>query len=500
MSIYSCHFPMGLGTTRLPINGPDDTDGFEKSVQLVVQALQSGIDYIDVGHTYAAGMSSKILKEAFGQAKRPASVTVKVASSEDTSADAARRRVEGHLKAMGLEKACYFTCWHIWSWADFQQITKRDGIYDGALRLKNEGIIEHICCSLHAPPEDMIRIIESETFEGITISYSLLNASQMQPVLDTALHKNVGVVVMNPLGGGLIPQNCDRFSFACGKDDGGNTVHAALRFVKAHPAVNVVLCGVSGKQELEDDLKIFQQPDPEGAAARMARVLKQASGLEEYCTGCKYCEGCPKGIPTYALMQSRNAVLFEPPASYNRQGPLELLQNLQIFRKLHYDYHWLPDSAESPCVGCGHCERSCTQKLGIIDGVADIYRRAGETGYTMQARKDRLWELLANKGFRRVGLYPNGGFSNKVIELTREVFGEGGFEWLLFNSNTETWGKKYQGLTIHAPSEIQVLRPDVILVCSYSYGRDIADSLKTYEQKGIPIELLHRDTDVPWVF
>ena len=46
MSIFSRHFPLGLGTSRFPISGPDDTEGIEKSIKLVSEALESGITKI----------------------------------------------------------------------------------------------------------------------------------------------------------------------------------------------------------------------------------------------------------------------------------------------------------------------------------------------------------------------------------------------------------------------------------------------------------------------
>jgi len=435
MSVFSGHFPLGLGTSRLPVNGPDDAEGLERTIQIVLRALEAGIDYIDTGHNYSAGMASYVLREAFRQTKRPFSVTVKVQYGEDHTADDARCRAETHLNAMGLSYARYFTCWSIWSYQDFERIMEKGGIYEGARKLKDEGIVDHICCSLHAPPTDMMRIIESGAFEGVTISYSLLNAAQMQPVLDAALRKGIGVAVMNPLGGGIIAQNRDYFSFACGEGDGGDTVHAALRFLKAHPAVDIMLGGVNSLEDLEDSLRTFSIPDPEVPDIRMERVMARVSDLKGFCTGCKYCAGCPQGIPTYALMQARNALLFEPTASYNRQGPGKLLYNLQIFRSLWFDHDWLPTSAENPCIQCGKCERVCTQKLNIIQGVADVYRRAGETGYTVEAHQERLKELLYQKGFQRVGLYPSGGFAREIIRQYEHIWGKPDFEWLLFNSD-----------------------------------------------------------------
>lgn len=499
MSIFSKHFPLGLGTSRFPILGPDDTKGIEQSIELVCKALDSGISYVDVGYNYSAGMAPFVLKEAFRQASRPFSVTAKVMHGQDRTADDARRRVELYLKTMGLEKAEYFTCWTIWNYGIFEDIMKKGGIYEGALQMKEEGLIDHICCSLHAVPEDILKIIESKAFEGITISYSILNAVNMRPVLDAAHANDIGVIVMNPLGGGVIAQNEDYFSFVC-RDEEESTVHAALRFVKAHPAVDIVLGGVKSEEELKDSLSVFAKPDPELPKERLKRVMSSIAELKGFCTGCKYCEGCPEGIPTAAIMQARNALLFEPVAAYNRTEPEELLHHIQMFRPLLHDEGWIPETAENPCLQCGKCEKQCTQKLNIIDAVADTYRRAQQTYFTKQAHKERLRELLYEKGYTKVGLYPNGGFSNLIIRLYEEFFGEPEFEWLQFNSDPKMWGQMADERLVHSPEEIPQLKPDLVLICTYKYDQDILDSLRPYEEYGVKLEKLHRAEEMPWVF
>lgn len=498
MSIYRNYFPLGLGSGRFPIQGPDDRQGVERSVQIILHALELGINFLDFGYPYSGGMAVVAFREALRQTDRPFSITAKVAYDEDKTADAARRRIEWYLKALELDRFDFFTCWRIWSYEDFLHIMEPGGVYDAAVKLRDEGVVRHICASLHAPPSDMERIIESGAFEGITVSYSLLNAGEIRRVLDTAAERDVGVAVMNPLGGGVIAQNQDFFSYACGQGDEGDTVHAALRFAKAHPAVDIVLGGVSSLEELEDSFSVLSTPDPE--PGRLERVLGETTQLTGFCTGCKYCEGCPQGIPTYALMQARNTLLFQPVESYNRQGPETLLRDIQLFRKLYFDGNWMPSSGEDPCVRCGKCEASCTQKLEIIQGVADVYRRAEACGYTKASRENRLRELLHQKGYRRVGLYPSGGFSQEVMRTCRSVFREPDFEWLLFNGDQMKRGTVENGYVIHHRDEIPALWPDVILICSYKFEDDIARDLQFCNELGVRVAKLHRPQDVPWVF
>jgi predicted aldo/keto reductase-like oxidoreductase len=94
-------------------------------------------------------MAQTVLKEAFAQTDKPFGVTVKVMRDMDKSADDARRRAELQLKAMGLEKAAFFTCWTIFSHEIFLEIMKKGGVYEGAQKLKDDGIIDHKIVKLH---------------------------------------------------------------------------------------------------------------------------------------------------------------------------------------------------------------------------------------------------------------------------------------------------------------------------------------------------------------
>jgi predicted aldo/keto reductase-like oxidoreductase len=416
MGIFDAYFPLGLGTSRLPISGPDDVAGIEKATGLILKALDTGINYIDTAPPYAAGMAHTALKAAFAATDKPFGVTVKVMHGMDTTADETLRRVEFQLRALDVDKAAFFVCWTISSYDVFRKIMRKGGMYDAALRLKNEGVIKHICCSLHSTGADSIRILESGAFEGATVSHSLLSAIQTLPVLDTALKHGVDIAVMNPLAGGLIAQNEDFFAFARGR--GEDTVTAALRFAQAHPAVKIVLSGVRSENEVDRNLAALTENAAERPSERLERVAREIRGIGDFCVNCHYCAGCPQGIPVSELMSGRNKLLFNLTNSYNRSDP-ELVKNINLlYTHAHLGTgEWFPDSPENPCTRCGKCEKSCTQKLAVMDAVQDTYSRAKRSGFSLSARKARLEELLTGKGYKRVGLYPNGGFATMIVDL-----------------------------------------------------------------------------------
>lgn len=498
MAIYDGLFPLGMGTSRLPVIGALNERGIESSVELVLQALDAGVQYIDTASSYSAGMAAEVLKRAFQRTVRPYQVTTKVAFDPAVDADETRRRVEAHLAAMGLSYADHFLVWSIMSEAQFHEIMRPGGIYEGARRLRDEGVIGHICFSTHAPPGDIVKILESGAFEGATISYSLLSALQMKPVLDAAQRLDVGLAVMNPLGGGVIPQNEEYFSFAKGAGDAG-TVEASLRYLLAQPAIKLVLCGATSLPELKRDLAVFKKDDPERREDRISRVNSGLNDLKGFCTGCRYCEGCPAGIPIHAWMQIYNTRLFHVPKLYNREDQA-LLHNIQLFRKLRCELFLSLRDGKNPCLRCGQCEKICTQHLSIMDAVEDIYRRADTVCFTEEAKRRRLAELLQGKGYRKVGFYPAGNYTGTVLSMYREYFGEPEFECLLFDSSPSLWGQQRHGATVHGPEEIPDLRPDAVLISNYHFANEIYQDIAHYQEQGIEIIQLHGPQDVPWVF
>lgn len=500
MSIYSHHFPLGLGTNRFPVSSSDDGRGIEKSVELVKYALELGVDYIDTSYSYAKTQAHSIIRRAFEQTDKRAEVTVKVKSGLVKNADDTYNYVEQSLKELGIRRAAYFMCWCILSIGEFDDIMKPGGIYDGAKLLLRGGLVEHIVFSTHAPNSDIIRIIDSNAFEAMTISYSLLNAQNMNPVLDLAHSKGMGVAVMNPLAGGIIPQNKDFFRFAQMSEDDG-VIPATLRFAKSHPAVDIVLAGPSTLEELQEDVAALtpQKSHTVSQEERHSRVLKAASSIEGYCSGCRYCDGCPQGIPISEIMQSRNTLIFNSANSEYSFASKTVRENIELFNRLGKEFSVMLDSGVSPCIECGQCEKNCTQRLKIIESITDTYKRAETVCCTRSARRERLDKLLNDKGYMKVAFWPGGWNSSYILNLYRENFGQHPFEIVYIDSNPERTGQKVDGIEIFPPEMIPQLEPDVILVCNFKYATDIAKNARKYETEKTKAVSLFENSDIPWV-
>lgn len=496
MTIFDHVFPLGLGTNRFPVRGPSDEEGLDLSAQIVADAVRAGVNFIDAAHTYSRGTALEVLRRAFRQTGTFEGVTIKTRLNLDKTADDVRRRAEGNLRAMGLSRAKYFYCWSIMSYGEFESLFQRGGIYEGAVKLRDEGITEHLCFSVHAPAEDILKMLRSRAFEAVTISFSLLNSLRCDEILQTASELGIGVAAMNPLGGGIIPNNSGFFSFAKGYAD--RTVpEAALRYVLAHRGIQIALSGVSSEEELRENLAAAASPElPEQRIARVNAHIKQ---LDNFCTGCRYCDSCPKGIPIPAIMQCRNYLAFGSRDPNYAFAAETVQENIFALGKLEQEYSVLFDKAENPCIRCGKCERACTQHLRIMDAVADTYRRADNSAFSRQARIRRLRELIDNTAENTVGMYPSGITCLAVRRFYEENIGSLNCRLVLFDSNPAVWGQEDDGIRIYSPEDIPKIKPSVVIITSYKFKNEIYEAIRQYEAEGIRIVKLCQDHELPWL-
>lgn len=492
------HFPIGLGTARLRVRGPEDTQGFEASVELVCHAIQSGVDYIDSSYTYAGGMAQPVLKEAFRRAGAVAT-TLKVMTGHDKTRDAALRRAEMQLKALGLDRAEYFLCWTIKSFEEFKAVTKKGGVYEAALRLRDQGVIKSISFSTHAPGPDTVKMLQSGMFDKMTISYSLLGGVSVQPVLDKALEYGIGAIVMNPLGGGVVPKNRGFFDYAVLPGD-SCAVQSALRYCFSHPAVETVLIGAENAAQLDEAIGAVKGSDAH-RSARTARVNAATKGLGGFCTGCRYCAHCPAGIPTADIMQARNTLLFAGANPYNRTDHA-LIKNIDLFKSLYYDFGFrIGESVldkSNPCTACGKCNRVCTQSLDVQHAIEDTYRRAKQRCFTLPGVKQRFEELFS--GAKRVGIMPCGGYAGSMLGLYKRLYGTFPFEIAVFDNNPKNWGSEFFGAIVQNPASIPEAKLALLLVSNYIHGQAVYESVKQYESGGLKIKKVYAENSVPWFF
>lgn len=328
--------------------------------EVVRYASEKGINYFDTAPGYCDDKSEEIFGIAFKNMPNPFYVSTKSANWSDKTSDDVVRRCETSLKRMGVAKINFFHMWCILNLDHYKKVMAPGGPYEGALRLKREGLIDHICISTHADGKEISQIVGEGFYEGILLGYNATNFAFRQEGIAAAYAQNMGVVTMNPLGGGIIPQNPAFYSFL-NENSEDTLAQAALKFNISHKEISVTLAGMGSKEEIDENIKAAQEYN-EVTGKQLAEYKKHLnSSLDSLCTGCGYCDSCPAGIPIPKFMDSYNSKIITS-------------NDIDVINKLNY--HWgLKPKQAGDCTECGQCEKLCTQHLPIIKRLKEIKKR-----------------------------------------------------------------------------------------------------------------------------
>lgn len=362
--IYRNYGRTGIRVSALGFGGmrfaqPDD---LETSAALVRAAYDAGVNYFDTAPGY--GRSEEIFGAAFRtmlprRPHQPFYVSTK--SSKSTESDL-RRDLETSLKRMGLEHVDFFHVWCVLSRAEYDE-RKQAGVLKTCEKFREEGLIRHIVLSAHMNGSDIRGVLRDYPFEGVLLGYSAMNHSFRDEGIRAAAELGRGVAVMNPLGGGVIPQHPDFFDFVRTRPE-ETVVEGALRFLLDDARIAVVLAGFGTQAHLDEALRAVEGYRPLAAAQRDRIRHGLRDAFDRMCTGCGYCEPCPAGLPIPKLMDAYNQSML-----HGREDVMT--------RRLYW--HWgiaSKDPVLRGCTACGQCEERCTQKLPVIERIAALRAEA----------------------------------------------------------------------------------------------------------------------------
>ena len=334
-----------------------DIDNHDECIRMIVAAAEGGINYFDTAPGYFEERSETVFGKGFAELRRrnlPYYSATKTFASEES---AIRREIEAQLKRLDVPAIDFY---HIWSITNLEkwQARKKDGVLRTFGKLKEEGLIRHVCVSSHLINDEIKELLMEGVFEGVLLGYSAYNFQSRQAAFDAIREKKLGAVIMNPLGGGVIPQHEDKFGFL--RRPGENIATAALRFLWDHPDITTALVGFDTVEHIQDAIAAQEGYQPRTPAELEELKSKALTSFEGICTGCAYCDDCPEGIQIPKLMDVYNQKILE-----GKNGGDPIGNRLK--------WHWgLDRSAAAGCTACGLCEDVCTQHIDIIKRLQEI--------------------------------------------------------------------------------------------------------------------------------
>ena len=354
---------LGFGAMRLPMvgEGHDERVNDELAVPMIRRAFEAGVNYIDT----AVGYGNKDSQRAVGEALKGWRDKAVVSTKNGYYGPDEKEwwtHLEDSLERLGVPCIDIYNH-HGLNWKHYtQDVEPRLGQW--MRKAKDQGLIQHICCSFHDNNDGLRNLVDSGYVASITLQYNLLDR-QLEDGIAHAHEKGVGIVVMGPVAGGRLGADSE----VIGRLVPGlsRVPELALRFVLANPNVTIALSGMSTMQHVQENVVVAADQVSLSAADRAA-IASHMEKLTElaklYCTGCGYCTPCPKGVAIPQIFGMVNNGRVYGLWTHARKAYANLIKNQERPNR---------GKPATACADCGACEPKCPQKIAIRQQLKDAH-------------------------------------------------------------------------------------------------------------------------------
>lgn len=290
----------------------------EEAVFLLRKAYQNGINFFDTARFYTDS------EEKIGLALADVRCEINIASK--TMALKVAEFWENLECSLRMLKTDYLDVYQFHNPPFCPKPGDGTGLYESMLEAQDKGLIRHIGISSHRLPV-ATEAVESGLYMTLQFPFSYLAADKEKDLVMSCREKEVGVIAMKALSGGLITNSAAAYSFLAQYDHilpiWGIQTEAQLDQFIGYLEIPPVLD--------EDMMKIIRSDQ------------KTLSG--EFCRGCGYCLPCPVDIDI--AICARMSLMI-------RRAPTSVYLN---------DFWKENMSRINNCTECGHCKSNCPYGL-----------------------------------------------------------------------------------------------------------------------------------------
>ncbi len=354
---------IGLGALFLDRVGVDDAQ------RVVERAVERGVNLVQCAHEW--GRNEELLARALSDGLRN---RILLCGASEGQIDGARymELMEQGLRRYRTEHYDLYMLANISNEARLSAVMAPGGGLEVLKRAKKQGKIRCLGVASHGSSKFVRQLVDCGEFEFVMVSYNVAEVHREsghaldedighvgQDVIPYAAERNVGVLAMKALGGGLLsPSISDPALRAVVSTPVSTPASLALRYVVAREDISSAVVGMNRLHEVEENCAVGDAPH--ALTTEEHRTLSDAvSGIRQtYCRGCHHCEhACPKEIVIGRILQWE-ALIGWP-------------MHEQSIRR---DYGELEHKADE-CIECRLCEADCPYGIDVVGGL----RRAHKT-------------------------------------------------------------------------------------------------------------------------
>ncbi len=364
---------LGFGAMRLPVTGGNDSRiDEEAAMRMVDTAMAGGINYYDTAWGYHGGNSELVMGKALARYPRESfCLATKFPGYDPSNWDKAEEIFEKQLEKLQTDYFDFYLFHNVNEMnVDAYLDDEKYGIYSYLMKQKRSGRIRHLGFSCHGSMEVLRRFLDAYgkdmEFCQLQLNYLDWTFQNGREKVELLKERNIPVWVMEPLRGGRLAKLRPEYEEELRALRPDEEIPAwAFRFLQTIPSVTVILSGMSSPEQLEANLKTFEEDrklsGAEGAALQGIAEKMLSEGTVP-CTACHYCVSqCPMELDIPKLLSLYNEHSFTG-------GGFIAPMVLGTFPE---------DKKPSACLQCRSCEQVCPQQIRISEVLADFAGKLG---------------------------------------------------------------------------------------------------------------------------
>ena len=355
---------------RLPTTDGDPAHINEpEAIRMIRYAIDHGVNYLDSAYLYHMGNSERLVGKALKDGYREKmKLATKIPPRSVETADDFDRILNEQLAKLQTDKINFYLLHGLnaESWPKMRDL----GILPWAEKAIASGRIDHLGFSFHdklAVLKEIIDYYDNWAFCQVQYNFMDIENQAGRAGVEYAASKGLGVVVMEPIRGGLLAKEPPQAV----KELWNSGLHKwtqaewALQWVWNQPEVSVALSGMSTMAQVEENVVSANRSGPGSLSSADLDLLgKVREAYRELapipCTACGYCQPCPNGVLIPDIFRLYNeAVMYGDfnVGKFRYAGPAGIK----------------PEERADQCVECGNCEEACPQQMAVIDWLKRVH-------------------------------------------------------------------------------------------------------------------------------
>jgi predicted aldo/keto reductase-like oxidoreductase len=362
---------LGFGCMRFP-RREDRTIDQDKVTPMLRYAVDHGVNYFDTAHAYS-GSEESVGKALAGGYRERVKIATKLPVWEIKGLDEADRIFDEQLARLQTGHVDFYLL-HSLNGPVWDRI-KDMGLFEWAEKKMAAGAIGHLGFSYHGGLDSFKEIVDAYdawTFCQLQLNYIDVEYETGLEGPRYAHQKGLGLVIMEPLRGGLLatPPNDEIKAMFERAHIERTPADWALRWLWNRPEVSTVLSGMTTMENLLENIESAQgsgvgelMPKDQAFVLEVGRAIRSKMTIP--CTACGYCLPCPSGINIPEYFGYYNAACTTLP------------DRSRLDRLAAAFQRWPAENRPDQCSACGTCAPRCPQGIDIPVALDKFLRDIG---------------------------------------------------------------------------------------------------------------------------